>query len=607
MGRPKPIAAADCETDPFKARRVPKPFLWGITEDGITVRKFRTTEEFVDYVKDKKIIIYAHNGGKFDFIFLMPFILKVLPPGSTVKAQIINGRIVHMKLGEADLLDSYAAVPESLKRIKKRSIEIWKLEENVRAKYMHEIEHYMEGDCLYLYELMTTYRKAAGTRRTIASNALQHSKKLGVDLGKTNHRYDANYRPYYFGGRTQCFQPGTHKNVRVLDIKSSYPYAMMHDHPCGNSDDMHRRNSLEGLTREEIQRSFITIDGFCDGAFPTRGLTNDGLNFPSAYSLQACKEGVWRVTGWEYLAAHELGLLREAQILEVRFCEKTINFSPYVLHWYGYKNDHPKKEFPIEYTIGKIMMNSLYGKASENPEKYFDYTIKPIGSKLSCRQAIVGSDGQPEGRRTRDHGYSNKFCKVCGFHENDHGWKLYTTFEGLEFHRREALWKYKQRYNVEWESKPLYKNVATGASITGFARAYLLRAIHKIGRGHIIYCDTDSLIVDETADISCLTIGKEIGDWDLEIAGAPLALFAGKKQYGIDKTGRGECHCGHPDKDCERHKVVTKGARMTFRDMEKLIAGETIHYESDAPTFSIARGVTFVQRNIVGTGIKNRA
>lgn len=586
MARARKIAACDCETDPFKTKRVPRPFLWGITEDGVTVKRFRDTQAFVDYVIDKEIIIYAHNGGKFDFMLLLPY-LK-LAPGQSVRTQIIGGRIVHMKLGKADLVDSFAAVPESLKRIKKRSIEMWKLEEDVREKHMDEIIHYMEGDCIYLYELMTTYRKTAGTRRTIASNALQHAKKLNVDLGKTNHRYDANYRPYYFGGRTQCFQPGTHKNIRVLDIKSSYPYAMLHDHACGNSDDMHRQNNLEGLSYEETQRAFITLRGYCDGGFPTRGLSNDGLNFPSAHSKDICKDGTWKVTGWEYLAAEELGLLRETEILEVRLCKKTINFAPYVMHWYGYKDDHPKDQFPIEYTIGKIMMNSLYGKASENPERYFDYAIKPIGARRPCKEAIIVD--------------ATKFCPVCGFHANDHGWLLYTTFEGLEFHRREALWKYKQRYGIEWEGKPLYKNVATGASITGFARAYLLRAIHTVGRERVIYCDTDSLIVTEDADISSLTIGKAIGNWDLEMDRAPVAHFAGKKQYGIDKTGKGECHCGHPDKDCKRHKVVTKGARMTFRDMERLIAGETIHYESAAPSFSIGQGkVFFVKRDIVRT------
>lgn len=588
MARPRKIAACDCETDPFLNGRVPEPFIWGFY-DGKEFRTFDTTDAFVEYVKDKPLIIYAHNGGKFDFMYLLPFVLKY---HKEVRAQIINGRIVHMKLGEADLLDSFAAVPESLKRIKKRSIEFWKLERDVRAKHMPDIIHYLEGDCVYLHELMTAYRKAAGTKRTIASNALAHAKSLGIEPGSTNNRFDVNYRKYYFGGRTECFRPGSHKNIRVYDIKSSYPYAMLHDHPSGS--DMRRRDDLQGLTHEEIQRSFITLECFSDGAFPTRGDGSTGLNFPRAHSIDCCKDGVFNVTGWEYLAAKEMGLIRDEKIIEVRYTTGTINFSPYILHWYKYKNDHPKKEFPIEYTIGKILMNSLYGKMAENPERYHDYKMMPIGSRLPCRLPVVD---RPEGALPKKG--ENQKCKVCGFDELDHGWKLYTEFMGVEFHRREALWRYKHRFNVEWEAKPLYKNVATGASITGFARSYLLRAIHKIGRQHIIYCDTDSLVVAEEADTSCLALSDKIGDWELEIANAPIAHFAGKKLYAIEKNPKASCTCNHPDIACERHKVVTKGARLSFRDMENLVNGEIIKYDASAPSFSLARGKPFfVERKI---------
>jgi len=265
--------------------------------------------------------------------------LLVYMEGET-PCQIINGRIVSMKLGKAKLIDSYAGVPESLARIKKRSIEMWKLERDVRAEHMSDIIHYLEGDCIYLHELMTAYRKAAGTKTTIASNALVHAKSLGIKPGTTNHRFDANYRPFYFGGRTECFRPGTHHNINVYDIKSSYPNAMLHDHPSG--DDMRRQSDLGDLTREEIERSFIVLECYSDGAFPIRALNSEGLSFPKAHSREVSKDGTFRVTGWEYIAAKDLGLLDDEKILEVRYTTGTINFRDYVQHWYKYKNDHPK-------------------------------------------------------------------------------------------------------------------------------------------------------------------------------------------------------------------------------------------------------------------------
>ena len=561
MARQKKITACDCETDPFKYGRVPRPFIWGFY-DGKDFSVFNTTEEFVKHVIDKPIIIYAHNGGKFDFHYLLSFV------GET-RAQIINGRIISMMLGEAELVDSYAAVPESLKRIKKREIEMWKLEESVRKEHMKEIIYYLEGDCVYLHELMTTYREQAGTRKTIASNALAYAKKLGLEPGTTNHAFDSDFRPFYFGGRTQCFQPGTFKNINVFDIHSAYPFAMTHDHPSGAARNF--RSTLKLMEKEEIQRAFIHLKCFSNGAFPIRTNGAQGLNFPIG-------EGEFKVSGWEYLTAKELGLIKNEEILQVRLCEGTINFTPYVNYWYNYKQNHPKKDFPIEYTIGKILLNSLYGKMAQNPARYFDYKIVEPGTPLPCNDPIPDND--------------DKICRVCNFLLEEHGWTRYVEYEGKTFHRRASLWKYEFRYGAEWKSKPLYKNVATGASITGFTRAHLLRAIHTLGVEHVIYCDTDSIMCDENADTNALPQSDKLGDWEWEIKNAPLAHFAGKKMYAIDLGNNEKCNCGSPD-GCKRHKVVTKGGRLTFKDMDTLANGGEVIYHQEAPSFSISNGEIF--------------
>ncbi len=564
MARANPIATCDCETDPFLHGRIGRPFIWGYF-DGKKFLVFDSTDAFVEFIKTKRITLYAHNGGKFDFMFLLAYI------GETT-AQIINGRIVAMKLGDAELVDSYAAIPEALGDIKKDKIEYWKMEVECRVEHRAEIVSYLRGDCVYLYELMATYRKIGGKKKTIASNALAHAKKLGVDIGTTNHRFDQNYRPFYYGGRTECFRPGTHKNISVFDIKSSYPNAMMHYHPTGSR--MHRRDDFGKLTREEIERSFIVLTCFADGCFPYRTDTSEGLKFPKEHNE-------YHVTGWEYLAAKDLGLIDDEKILEVRYTDDKITFRPYVLHWYDYKNAHPKKQFPIEYAIGKRFMNSLYGKAAQNPERYHDYKIVADDAPLPCKKPIPDAKGK---------------CRVCGFAELDHGWMFYTSFEGKRFDRRESLWRYQYRFGVEWEAKPLYKNVATGASITGFARAKLLRAAHTVGIEHIIYCDTDSLVVDQFADTSVLPQSDKIGDWELEISRAPIGHFCGKKLYAITTDPAKKCGCESRNGQCEKHKVVTKGGRLTYKEMEKLASGEEVFYEPAAPSFSLARGIKFVDR-----------
>ena len=168
---PRRVIAIDCETDPFKHNRIPKPFIWG-AYDGTDFLTFTDTAEFVAWLAPQRVIAYAHNGGKFDFMFLLSFL------GEETKAQIINGRIVKMNLGKAELRDSYAAVPEALGKIGKKDIDYAKLEENVRHMHMPEIIEYLEQDCVSLFNLITEYRRIAGKQLTIASNALRFLQRL---------------------------------------------------------------------------------------------------------------------------------------------------------------------------------------------------------------------------------------------------------------------------------------------------------------------------------------------------------------------------------------------------------------------------------------------
>lgn len=561
MPRAKPILACDCETDPFKHERVPVPFVWGLY-DGKNYYVFDRTEDFVAAIINKDCIVYAHNGGKFDYMFLLEFIKET-------KAQIINGRIVSMMLGRAELRDSFSIIPEALKKLGgKKEIEYWKLEKEHREKHRDEILEYLYYDCKSLWEAVTRYRSIAGTNKTIASNALAFAKSLGIDPGKTNYRFDSKYRVFYFGGRCECFQPGTHQNIHLLDIHSAYPFAMTHDHATG--DNFMRWGSLDNLSREQIQRSFITVECMSRGAFPLR--TKEGLIFPHEYNE-------YNVTGWEYLVAKEFGLIDNEKIQSVRVTGETINFTPYVNHWYKFKASYDKKTDPMNYTIGKIMMNSLYGKLSQNPARYYDYKIVAAGTHI-CHKPVALSD-------------NDKVCSKCGNDMLDHGWMLHTEYKDHEIHRRESLWKYQFRDGIEWKAKGLYNNVATGASITGFTRAHLLRAMCLLGWDNVIYCDTDGIVCKGSADLSRLPFSEALGDWEHENT-APLGHFAGKKLYGIKLSGTDA-------KGIPLTKIASKGSRLAFNDLERIINGETITWRNDAPTFSIDGSARFVTREIRAT------
>jgi hypothetical protein len=561
----RPVYTADSETDPFLYRRKPLPFIWGLYGGSTNYRVFDSTKSFVEYIAPKKILVFAHNGGKFDWMYLLPFIEE------QVKAQVINGRIVSMLLGNAELRDSFAIIPEPLSKFgNKKEIDYKLLEADVRHLHMEEIKDYLYQDCKGLYDAVVAYRRIAGTKRTIASNALAFAKKIGIDPGKSNHRFDTRMRKFYYGGRVECFRPGSIEDVYLLDIHSAYPFAMIHDHATGT--DFHRIGSLKGLTKDEVNRCFIKLTCNSQGAFPvrTKGV-GGGISFPEGF-------GEFRITGWEYNVAKEFGLISKETILSVRHTTDTINFKPYVDHWYAFKAAHSEKDKfgvlldPVNYTIGKIMQNSLYGKLAQNPARYYDYKFCPAGTPI-C-------EGEPDPD-------NDKLCGLCGEKMNDHGWQLHREYTDHEIHRRSSLWKYKFEMGEEWQAKAIYKNVATGASITGFTRAHLLRAMCTIGRPHIIYCDTDGIVCDGTADLSGIRFTPALGDWGLDDH-APLGHFAGKKLYGIRlSTGK--------------HKIASKGSKLAFADLERLINGETVTWENPAPSFAIDGSVTFVRRNIRAT------
>ena len=102
----------DCETDPFhnctdpqcrkcenpgpnSKGRIPRPFIWGLYCGGTDeYYEFPDFAALVAFVRDKKITVYAHNGGKFDYHYGRDEI------NSDEPLMVINGRLSKFKVGE---------------------------------------------------------------------------------------------------------------------------------------------------------------------------------------------------------------------------------------------------------------------------------------------------------------------------------------------------------------------------------------------------------------------------------------------------------------------------------------------------------------------------
>jgi hypothetical protein len=519
--------ACDCETDPFKHGRVPEPFIWGAYNPHLQeYHEFDTVEEFIAFTQERGGIYYAHNGGKFDWYFIIQYIDLMRP------VKVINGRLAKFYIGEAEFRDSYSILPVPLSAYKKVEFDYRKLERDVRAKHMPEIKHYLYTDCVYLSDLISVFRTDHGNKLTLAGAAMaDYEARSGIDTDNTNAEYYAEFYSYYAGGRVESFARGEVSGpLSVIDINSAYPFAMLNRHACGTS--YTSVNSLDNLTRDEIARAFITCRAVSTGAFFYRDET--GLKFPSDGATRQ-----FHVTGWEYLAALDTGTLQGFELIEARVFNNSRDFAPYVNHWYSKRLEDKRAGRDADQLIDKLFLNSLYGKFGTDAGKYKDYEI--IESKFQFH-AMTERGGD---------------------------WHLEHMFNGRSLMSRPAS-----------EAARRYYNVATAASVTGYVRAMLWRALNKCRA--VSYCDTDSIIA---GDITALELDPDtLGAWKLE-AEAVKGYFAGKKLYAVELVT--------PDKHGNKFKTASKGVRLSAADIIEVAKGAEITWNNDAPTFRFTNNVIY--------------
>lgn len=536
----------DIETDPFARDKVPVPFIIGLY-DGLSFWTFKTDkhstciEKMRAFLEDETIdpgIVYMHNGGRFDFFYLLDFF-----EGRTT---IINSRIVSalMPLGEGprrfdrgnrfEFRDSYAIMPFPLSAYQKDKIDISWLSRELRDAHMGEIISYLKGDCVYLWDLCMAFAREFGDHKTIASASFSELSKF--------HKYEALpwrmdkelREHYYFGGRVQCFQKGVVESpVTIYDVNSMYPFVMSeYLHPVSWSVTV--GNKVEGWkddgtpNKGKIKTFFITAEGKNHGAFPTR--KDDGsVDF-------TVSEGIFHVTIHEWLAALSLNLFQPSRILETHSFSEYSKFHLFVDHFYRLREKAKAEDDKMHSLFYKYILNSAYGKFGINPANYFNWKITKT------------EDARPKGD----------------------GWTLDTIAQAKFY-----VWK--QPSQLFWN----VKNIGTAASITGAARSVLLRAI--AASTGVLYCDTDSILCEA---VNGLQIDeKKLGCWKPEGVGT-LAAIAGKKMYAVfDASGK-----------CIKH--ANKGVDLTPEQILGLCRGEEILTWRDAPTFQRDGSAKFIHRKV---------
>jgi len=528
------IAVIDLETDPFEYNRMIHPFVAGFY-DGSHFKAFWSDDcitQIITFLESypKPLIIYAHNGGRFDYFYFLKHIRRDL--------RIVNGRIIQAWLDKHELRDSYAIMPFALETYKKTPIDYNKFKQPVRERYRTEIISYLKDDCLDLHTLCTEFSKEFGNALTIGGASMRQLKKFHTfDCG--NDVYDARFRKdFYFGGRNQVFKSGIIPGpIKVYDVNSMYPYVMRdYLHPV----------SIGITLRQTITKNtaFVSVKGRNNGAFPVRSKDNS-LDFTQT-------SGVFHTTIHEFNAAIETRTFIPDKIILTFNFERRESFDSFVSHFYDARTKAKKDGDKIRTIFYKFVMNSAYGKFAQNPENYADWYITPIGEFPESYHLCEKSCTEPCRKR-----WTPSF--MC----DDY---------------------------IIWE-RPLkelnYFNIATGASITGAARAVLLRGLSHATQPY--YVDTDSIICRELRGLPLSE--TDLGAWKLEATGTSAAI-CGKKLYAIFDTN-GECI-----------KKAHKGARLEGKDILKIARGATVESCNPVPRFKLDGSYSFTKRAIKSTGPK---
>lgn len=417
--------------------------------------------------KNRNKLCFSHNGGKFDMIALYQTFMKYpeFYEKFSCKPIMQGSRIMSFKIKDEnkhswEFRDSFSLLPRSLdylcKSFKPDHIKL----ERPLTVYETDRENWIRyclNDCYALYDILKQFNSIISDVRgnigyTIASTSLATFRKRFLDIElNTYHNYNDFFRNAYYGGRTEIFNMHAKQydgSYYVYDINSLYPFVM---------------KNFEYPISKPIHTKYKDIDetfGKC-GIADVRIITPPDLDIPILPYHRKDGKLLFPLGQWNGL--YEYCLLEKAvkygydiKIKRAWEFTSTYLFKDFVDHFYGLKNNSSGAEKEIY----KLILNSLYGKWGENPNR---------------KELITDHDGSLEGLLPFD----TKFGYVIR----------------------------------EYKENSAYHLPAISIRVTAQAQLKLYSFIEKVKAlgGTIYYCDTDSIITDVR-----LPTSHELGDIKLE-------------------------------------------------------------------------------------------
>lgn len=432
--------------------------------------------------------IYAHNGGGWDWLSLVSYLLREgrkeyqFLTGITAQSKLVTVTVQVGKKFTIALCDSLQLLRSPLSVLAKKFDVTNKID--LGGKLPHEIyesnrplyDAYVSADTESLLEVMEKANRIINENVapigefgfTIGSTAMKVfrsmlTKDIFVPM---DDKLKDFLREGYKGGRVETFQYGYFPNVTVYDVNSLYPYAMLTtDVPISD----------RGCWTDEFDS---TCPGIYEIAFEQRN-----RDIPPVLMLNGA--GAYEGSGVFY--SPEIALLREVGNARIdikrgyKFLDYERLFEDYVNRLYNLRLTD--SDGPIS-LMSKYLLNSLYGKFAQNPTR---------------ESLLVFDDFDTLDAAITD---GNKITLV----DDELG-----------------------VYRSEGKHAAAFEHVGIAGMITSQARCILYRGILSAGVNNVIYCDTDS--VHTTNCLQMDLVGSKIGQFKIEFKGE--GCYVGKKLYAL--------------------------------------------------------------------------
>lgn len=460
--------------------------------------------KYMDWLKqlNSDIVVWAHNGGKYDFHLLFDAARRYCDTTRTHPIEILDveGRyievVVHFSSGRKVVFrDSCALIPGALNKIAKDFGLEGKLPDIDIVNVTREdlltnplYAKYNQQDCVVLRNVLQTYQTLSIDM--YQTDPLHHpsASSFGKRIFYSKYYRTAQYPLYglprdvhayinrsYGGGRCEVFRRGhLHGKFHYYDINSSYPYAgtfpLPYDKPIRHAR-LTRINSSGIDNFLSLHSGFYRVKVLKNGCGqPLHGVMHEGkyifphFNAKSSYITCFSEELRYGLSlGYEYqlIDGYEFKLARWGNAFFSDIYERKLQAE---------RDGNGALRY-----VHKITGNSSYG--------FFGYNK-----------------------------YDRNITRVYGRNMLEH-------VGCLHFNGKCEYYAYPNEVIVSYEKTDVLLedvNVAVASAITSYGRIHLHRLITSVENagGKILYCDTDSLITDLCIeDVPSLThlLGDQLG------------------------------------------------------------------------------------------------